>query len=87
MRKYFENMNVFHISYAAFVNKGDGFYYVRARRYPKSNHKSFNSTKIFPSYDQQGFFEKGKTYHITASKTKNILSFKIENQGNVETFQ
>lgn len=35
MREYFENMNVFHISFAAFGNTGDGFHYVRARRYPK----------------------------------------------------
>ncbi|WP_435414392.1 hypothetical protein [Polaribacter aestuariivivens] len=36
MREYFENMNLFHISFAAFGNKGDGFYYVRSRRYPKA---------------------------------------------------
>ncbi|GGD04743.1 DUF1961 family protein [Hyunsoonleella pacifica] len=87
MRKYFENMNVFHISYAAFGNKGDGFYYVRARRYPKPNNKSFNSTRIAPSFDKQGFFEKGKTYHITAVKTESMLSFKMENEGNVQTFK
>jgi len=87
MREYFENMNTFHISYAAFGNKGDGFYYVRARRYPIAQGQPFNSILVQPNYDRQGFFEKGKKYHITAIKTKDTLSFKMENDGNVETFQ
>lgn len=87
MKLYFENMNVFHVSYAAFGNDGDGFYYVRSRRYPKSKDQPFNAIVVEPSYDEKGFFEKGKTYHITAIKTKQLLSFKMENEGNVETFQ
>jgi len=87
MREYFENMNTFHISYAAFGNKGDGFYYVRSRRYPIAQGQPFNSILVQPCYDKQGFFEKGKKYHITAIKTKDTLSFKMENDGNVETFQ
>jgi len=87
MRQYFENMNVFHISYAAFGNNGDGFYYVRSRRYPKAKGQPFNSIVVQPSYDKQGFFEKGKKYHITTIKTKNLLSFEMENDGKIETFQ
>ncbi|WP_248722505.1 DUF1961 family protein [Seonamhaeicola sp. ML3] len=87
MRQYFENMNVFHISYAAFGNKGDGFYYVRSRRYPKAKGQPFNAIVVEPSYDEQGFFEKGKKYHITAIKSKDTLSFKMENEGNEETFK
>ena len=80
-------MNVFHISYAAFGNKGDGFYYVRSRRYPKAKGQLFNSIIVQPSYDKQVFFEKGKKYYITAIKTKDLLSFKMENEEKVETFQ
>lgn len=87
MRAYFENMNTFHISYAAFGNKGDDFYYVRSRRYPIAKGQPFNSSVVQPYYDKQGFFEKGKKYHITALKTTDTLSFKMENDGNVETFQ
>ncbi len=86
MKTYFENMNALHISYAAFGNLGDGTYYVRARRYPKPADKNFNVTKITPSYDQEGYFESGKTYHITVIKTKNQLSFKMESSDNKKLF-
>ncbi|NJB35078.1 DUF1961 family protein [Croceivirga sp. JEA036] len=87
MRQYFENMNVFHISFAAFGNTGDGFHYVRARRYPKLKDQSFQLTQIAPSYDMQGFFETGKTYHITAIKTAEKLSFKMEHDGREQYFE
>ncbi|TKD63390.1 DUF1961 family protein [Flavobacterium sp. ASW18X] len=87
MRKYFENLDVFHISFAAFGNTGDGFHYVRARRYPKMEDQSFKNTQIAPSYDMQGFFETGKTYHITAIKTTEKLSFKMEHDGKEQYFE
>ncbi|MCV9386644.1 YesU family protein [Reichenbachiella ulvae] len=84
MRKYFENMNLLHVSYAAFGNNGDGFYYVRARRYPKPEDKGFNVTRIEPSYDYNGYFKTGQEYHITAIKSDNILFFKIESADGTE---
>ncbi|MFC6859933.1 hypothetical protein [Zunongwangia atlantica] len=86
MREYFENMNVFLISYAAFGNSGDGTHYIRARRYPKLDEKPFKQTLIEPSYDDQGLFETGKTYHITAIKNKEQLYFKMESKGDQSTF-
>lgn len=86
MKTYFENMNALHISYAAFGNAGDGTYYVRARRYPKPANKSFNVTKISPFYDQQGYFETGKTYHITVIKSNNQLSFHMESTDKKQGF-
>lgn len=87
MKLYFENMNTFHISFSAFGNKGDGLHYVRARRYPKPDDKPFNITRIEPSYDMQGLFENGKTYHITAIKTSKKLSFKMDHEGKAEYFE
>ncbi len=78
MKTYFDNMNAFHISYAAFGNSGDGTYYVRARRYPKPNGQNFNVTKISPSYDQQGYIKTGQKYHITAIKSGHQLYFQLE---------
>ncbi|GAA4957788.1 DUF1961 family protein [Algibacter aquimarinus] len=86
MRAYFENMNLFHISYSAFGNSDNSFHYVRARRYPKPDDKPFKVTQIEPSYDRQGFFKTGQTYHITAIKTKNDLFFKMESEDGVELF-
>ncbi|RXP46229.1 DUF1961 family protein [Lutibacter sp. HS1-25] len=86
MRKYFENMNLLHISYAAFGNNGDGFYYTRARRYPKMQNKAFNLTEIVPSYDNKGFIKTGQKYHITAIKSGKMLFFKIESADGDELF-
>ncbi|MFC2128141.1 DUF1961 family protein [Bacteroidota bacterium] len=86
MKTYFENMNVFHISYSAFGNQENSFHYVRARRYPKPDDKPFKVTQIEPSYDKQGYFKSGQTYHITAIKTKEHLFFKMENKDGVELF-
>jgi len=87
MRMYFENMNTFHISFSAFGNDGAGLHYVRARRYPKPKDKPFNSIVVEPSYDMQGLFEKGKIYHITAIKTSEKLSFKMEHQNETQYFE
>ena len=86
MKTYFENMNALHISYAAFGNEGDGTYYVGARRYPKPKNKSFDVTKIAPSYDQQGYFKTGQTYHITVIKSGHQLFFKKDSVDGVELF-
>ncbi|GAA4945662.1 hypothetical protein GCM10023314_18580 [Algibacter agarivorans] len=86
MRTYFENMNVFHISYSAFGNSENSFHYVRARKYPKPDDKLFDITQIEPSYDRQGFFKSGQLYHITAVKTNNHLFFKMESKDGVKLF-
>ena len=60
---------------------------MRARRYPKPDNKPFKVTQIEPSYDKQGFFKTGETYHITAIKTKTHLFFKMESKDGVELFE
>ena len=44
MRMYFENMNLLHISFAAFENDGKGLYYVRAEDI--LNQKTKDSTRL-----------------------------------------
>ncbi|MDC1402586.1 DUF1961 family protein [Flavobacteriaceae bacterium] len=78
MRMYYENMNALHISYAAFPNTSDTASYVRARRYPKPVQGAFDETRISPSYDNEGYFKTGETYHITVIKTGTQLFFKIK---------
>jgi len=86
MRSYYDNMNTLHVSYAAFVNSSDTSYYVRARRYPRPENASFNETKIAPSYDNEGYFKTGESYHITVVKTNTRLFFKMENKGESSLF-
>ena len=86
MNKYYENMNALHISYAAFINSADTSFYTRARRYPKEDGKRFDHTKIAPSYDNEGYFKTGQTYHITAIKSGRQLFFKMKSKDGVELF-
>ena len=86
MRMYFENMNLLHISFAAFENDGKGLYYVRARRYPKSKDQGFNKIVIEPSYDYKGFVKTNQLYHITAIKSGKMMFFKMESKDGVEVF-
>lgn len=62
-------------------------HYVRARRYPKPDDKPFETTKIEPSYDMHGLFETGKTYHITAIKTAEKLSFEMAHGDKKQYFE
>lgn len=80
MRTYFLNMNLWHVSYAAFgnddgENKKD---YVRARRYPVLEGKKFSDTKVGISYDDTGLFIPGVKYHMTFIKKGNKLHMKVE---------
>lgn len=86
MKKYYENLNALHISYSAFANSADTSFYIRARRYPKEDGQSFNLTKIAPSYDDQGYFVSGQSYHITAMKSGSQLFFKMKSKDGVELF-
>lgn len=84
MRTYFNNMNLLHISFAAFKNDGGGAYYVRARKYPKNT--SFEDMRIQPSYDMDGYMKSNQKYHITAIKTDKALFFKMESVDGVKLF-
>lgn len=80
MRTYFLNMNLWHVSYAAYgnddrENKQD---YIRARRYPVLKGKTFNDTKVGRSYEDTGLFFPGVKYHMTFIKKGNKLHMKVE---------
>ena len=86
MRTYYENMNALHISYAAFTMKGESKSYVRARRYPAPAQDFITQTEILPSYDNEGFFKTGETYHITVIKTGTQLFFNMEGKEGSKLF-
>jgi len=88
MRKYFDNMNTLHISYAAFIKGSDSSGYVRARRYPAAPNNFRDSTKISPSYEyeRQTYFKTGETYHITVIKTNQHFFFQLEGREGKKLF-
>lgn len=88
MSTYFNNMNLWHVSYAAFGNgnqkeKED---YVRARRYPVLKGKSFKDTEVGTSYDDTGLFKDGITYHMTVIKKGEELYIKVDGNGKSSIF-
>ena len=86
MKSYFLNMNALHVSYATTGPKRS--HYVAARRYPAKDEKSFmHGTMIQPNYENVDLFKAGETYHITALKEGNQLTFTAEREGKMHTFE
>ncbi len=79
MSSYFNNMNLLHISFAAFGNENDKDEdYVRARRYPARPDRPFTETDLEPENFDTALFRPGETYHICAIKTDEDMFFKVD---------
>jgi hypothetical protein len=79
MRSYFDNMNTYHISYAAFPNSGkERKSYIRGRRYMP--HKTgLKGTDLEPDFFPEGLFATGVKHHITVIKKDRDLFMRVEN--------
>lgn len=79
MKLYFNYMNTYHISYAAFPNPDDVTDdYIRARRYMP--HKTgLRGTDLSPDYLHNGFFATGVPHKITVIKQDKDLFMRISN--------
>jgi hypothetical protein len=85
MKTYFNHMNAYHISYAAFPNSGkDRTPYIRARRYMPDK-TGLKSTDLEPDYYPKGLFETGVEHKITVVKKDRDLFMRIENPDQVYT--
>ncbi len=79
MRMYFDHMNTYHISYAAFPNEGDDpRSYIRARRY-MPNATGLKGSDLTPDYFPEGLFAPGVPHTITVIKKDRAISMRIEN--------
>jgi len=82
MRTYFDNMNTYHISYAA--HKNDNLDpikdYIRARRYMPDKKKGLKGTALKPDYFDTGLFIPGIPYQITIIKKGSHLYMQIESE-------
>lgn len=83
MKTYFNNMDTYHISYAAYGNDDslDKVDYIRARRYLPLNKKGLSGTALEPDYHDTGFFAEGLTHKITVIKKDDELFMHIESKG------
>ena len=78
MKAYFDNMNTYHISYAAFPNNEDTTQYIRARRY-MPNATGLNGSNLKPDYFTEGLFGTGVPHKVTVIKKNRSISMRIEN--------
>jgi hypothetical protein len=78
MRMYFDHMNAYHISYAAFPNDEDTTQYIRARRY-MPNATGLEGSDLEPDYFPEGLFETGVPHKITVIKRDREVLMRIQN--------
>ena len=85
MRTYFNHMNTYHISYAAFSAKeySGTNDYIRLRRY-NPNKKGLKGTDIPGDHFRTGLFKPNVTYHIQVIKYGSRIEMHIQNKENEE---
>ena len=83
MRTYFNNMNTYHISYAAFPmnSQGPDDDYIRARRYMPLAKNGLDGTALEPDYFKTGLFKNGIHYKITIIRKANDLFMNVNGDG------
>ena len=88
MSKYWKNMNLIHISYAAFpmVNEDPDNDYIRVRRYPATENIPFDDTEVPPAFERTGLFLPDVTYKMTWIKTGEQLLLKVEGDDKVRQY-
>jgi hypothetical protein len=81
MSTYFNNMNTYHISYAALGDGSDNPEddYIRARRYMPQAGKGLDGTDLKPEYSKTGLFNTGVAHKITVIKRERELFMHIKN--------
>jgi hypothetical protein len=80
MRMYFNHMNTYHISYAAFgnTNSDEPNDYIRARRYMPESGNGLRGTDLAPDYFETGLFQPGIKHQITVIIYGNDLYMEIQ---------
>lgn len=79
MRMYYDHMNVYHVSYAAFGNTDvDDTSYIRGRRY-MPNAPGLKGSDLKPDYWPEDLFETGEPHHLTFIKKDLAIYLKVEN--------
>lgn len=79
MAEYYNHMNTYHISYAAFSFNKNESEYIRARRYMPETGKGIEGTALRPEYKNSGLFATGIKHHITVIKRGDNLYMKVVN--------
>lgn len=83
MRTYFNHMNAYHISYAAFPVDNDGSQndYIRLRRYMPDG-RGLKNTDVPGDVFNTGLFKYGVSYHIMIYLVEDAIEMRIQNLQN-----
>lgn len=88
MRTYFNHMNLYHISFAAFEN--DNFDpqadYIRARRYMPEMKQGLTGTELLPEYEITGLFQPGVKHKVTVVRYNDDLYMEVSNANKSKRF-
>lgn len=81
MKTYFNHMNLFHLSFAAFENNNEDMHadYIRARKYQPETNQGLTGTEIMPEFLRTGFFQTGVKHHITIIRHKDEIFMEVKN--------
>jgi len=81
MKTYFEHINAYHISFAAYENDNNipTEDYIRARRYLPERGKGLSGTDLKPDYLRTGLFKTNEKYHITIIRKGDDIFMKTQN--------
>lgn len=82
MSLYYDNMNAYHISYAAFSAReysGDNDY-IKLRRYNPALKTGLEGTQVKGEYHRTVLFKPGVTYHIQVFKYDNQIEMRVQNK-------
>lgn len=78
MKSYFDHMNTYHVSFAAFPNDEDTTSYIRARRYiPDAT--GLTGSDLEPDYFPLGLFDTGVPHRITVIKKDREIFMHVKN--------
>ncbi len=86
MRQYYNHVNTYHISYAAFSFKSGVPEYIRARRYMPETGQGLDGTALMPEYENSGLFAKGVKHHIIVIRRGERLYMQVSNSTQTKLF-
>lgn len=83
MKMYFNHINAYHISFAAFENSNENPAedYVRARRYLPETGKGLAGTDLLPDNFRTGMFKPNVKYRVTIIRRNNDILMKVTGGG------
>ncbi|QIA65447.1 DUF1961 family protein [Vibrio astriarenae] len=89
MRHYFDNMNAYHISYAAYGLEDEETPkdYIRARRYMPEMGKGLSGTALEGDYSDTGFFAPNVPNQVTIIKYGDNLWMEVSNEHDTNVFE